>query len=222
MNPGTTIIIIIGIITFLLYLSKALKPHTIEKFQVMGIDEMRYKAPSNLTDFTNNTKDFNKLISNFSTPDFNDDRLSQYLLKRDKNPMTNPIATPMTTPMTNPITPPMTNQITTPKTNPVANLVANPVPKSVSNVIPTTNSNVGTTLPANTPASVLKETPAPIGTSPEPIITRSSLSPDNTIRKKDVKKETKIVYVKAECPPMPDMSQYIRKDSIPCWGCNLR
>jgi hypothetical protein len=24
-----------------------------------------------------------------------------------------------------------------------------------------------------------------------------------------------------KCPPMPDMSLYIRKDQIPCWGCNL-
>jgi len=24
------------------------------------------------------------------------------------------------------------------------------------------------------------------------------------------------------CPTMPDMSQYVRKDSIPCWGCNLK
>ena len=23
------------------------------------------------------------------------------------------------------------------------------------------------------------------------------------------------------CPPIPDMTQYIRKDSIPCWGCNI-
>lgn len=23
------------------------------------------------------------------------------------------------------------------------------------------------------------------------------------------------------CPPVPDMSQYIRKDAIPCWGCSL-
>lgn len=23
------------------------------------------------------------------------------------------------------------------------------------------------------------------------------------------------------CPPIPDMSQYIRKDQIPCWGCSL-
>ena len=23
------------------------------------------------------------------------------------------------------------------------------------------------------------------------------------------------------CPPIPDMSQYIKKDQIPCWGCTL-
>ena len=27
---------------------------------------------------------------------------------------------------------------------------------------------------------------------------------------------------KYKCPPMPDMSLYIRKDQIPCWGCNLK
>lgn len=24
------------------------------------------------------------------------------------------------------------------------------------------------------------------------------------------------------CPPVPDLSDYIRKDSIPCWGCSLK
>ena len=23
------------------------------------------------------------------------------------------------------------------------------------------------------------------------------------------------------CPPVPDMSEYIRKDQIPCWNCTL-
>lgn len=23
------------------------------------------------------------------------------------------------------------------------------------------------------------------------------------------------------CPPIPDMTQYIKKDAIPCWGCSL-
>lgn len=28
--------------------------------------------------------------------------------------------------------------------------------------------------------------------------------------------------IKSKCPPMPDMSLYIRKDQIPCWGCVLK
>jgi hypothetical protein len=25
----------------------------------------------------------------------------------------------------------------------------------------------------------------------------------------------------ASCPPQPDMAQFIKKDAIPCWGCDL-
>lgn len=28
--------------------------------------------------------------------------------------------------------------------------------------------------------------------------------------------------IKKSCPPMPDMSLYVRKDQIPCWGCYLK
>jgi hypothetical protein len=34
-----------------------------------------------------------------------------------------------------------------------------------------------------------------------------------------------IKYIKEKCPPAPkcpDMRDYIRKDSIPCWGCKLK
>lgn len=24
------------------------------------------------------------------------------------------------------------------------------------------------------------------------------------------------------CPPIPDMTNYIKKDEIPCWGCNIQ
>jgi hypothetical protein len=27
--------------------------------------------------------------------------------------------------------------------------------------------------------------------------------------------------VDGSCPPGPDMSQYIKKDAIPCWGCSV-
>lgn len=32
----------------------------------------------------------------------------------------------------------------------------------------------------------------------------------------------KKVYLPRKCPPVPDLSDYIRKDSIPCYGCNLK
>jgi len=35
-------------------------------------------------------------------------------------------------------------------------------------------------------------------------------------------KGPKVIYRDRKCPPMPDMSLYIRKDAIPCWGCNLK
>ena len=28
-------------------------------------------------------------------------------------------------------------------------------------------------------------------------------------------------YPDGTCPPAQDMSKYIAKDAIPCWGCNL-
>ena len=28
-------------------------------------------------------------------------------------------------------------------------------------------------------------------------------------------------WIKTKCPKLPDMSQYIKKNSIPCWGCNI-
>ena len=199
MNPGTTIIIIIGIISFLLYLSKAFKQPIKERFQVMGDDDIKYRSDGNIFELTKNTQDFNKLISSFKTPDFDQDR-------RFGNFKPNINAVPTLTP----------NAVPTP-TPTLAKAV--PIPNKITNTIPTTVSNVGTTLPANVPSSLLNSvTPVQTTPPPEPFVSKSSLSPDNT----QEKPEQKIVYVPRKCPPMPDMSQYIRKDSIPCWGCNLR
>ena len=41
---------------------------------------------------------------------------------------------------------------------------------------------------------------------------------DNKVDDNKNKKRKK----KNKCPPMPDMSLYIRKDQIPCWGCDLK
>jgi len=196
MNPGTTIIIIIGIISFLLYLSKAFKQPIKERFQVMGDDDIKYRSDGNIFELTKNTQDFNKLISSFKTPDFDLDR-----------PIGNFKPNTIPTPITNAVSPTKTIE------KPVV------MPTKITNTIPTTVSNVGTTLPANVPSSLLNsETPVETTPPPEPFVSKSSLSPDNT----EEKPKQKIVYVPRKCPPMPDMSQYIRKDSIPCWGCNLR
>ena len=37
---------------------------------------------------------------------------------------------------------------------------------------------------------------------------------DYDVRESEKKKQE-------ECPKYPDMSKYIRKDKIPCWGCKL-
>jgi len=36
------------------------------------------------------------------------------------------------------------------------------------------------------------------------------------------KRPVRRIIKKQKCPPMPDMSLYIRKDQIPCWGCVLK
>ena len=28
-------------------------------------------------------------------------------------------------------------------------------------------------------------------------------------------------WIKNNCPKLPDMNKYIKKNSIPCWGCNI-
>jgi hypothetical protein len=41
-----------------------------------------------------------------------------------------------------------------------------------------------------------------------------NIKKQNTV--KDVKEQSNV-----DCPLMPDMSEYIRKDAIPCWNCTL-
>jgi hypothetical protein len=204
MNPGTIVIILIGIVTFLLYLSKALKPSIKEKFQVLGDDDIKYKASGNIPEMAKNAKNFNKMISALKTPEFLNDRLTSQF---------------------KPATP---NIPIVAKTPNKLNI------QQMKQIIPVTNSNVGQTLPANTPASILNIEPKLPQKSPEPVESKTKLIPeekhDDEVEgyseeeelEQEPKVKTKIVYVNTKCPPPPDMSQYIRKDSIPCWGCNLR
>lgn len=58
--------------------------------------------------------------------------------------------------------------------------------------------------------------------------TKPQITPTQTAAVKEIIKE-RIVEVpvprtcprQKECPVCPDMQNYIRKDSIPCWGCKL-
>lgn len=58
--------------------------------------------------------------------------------------------------------------------------------------------------------------------------TRKSKPSDATAQGKEYSKscykgtdESCPSYPNGTCPPLPDMSQYIKKDAIPCWGCSL-
>ena len=191
MNPGTTIIIIIGIVTFLLYLSKAFKRTIKENFQVLSDTDITYKGSGKISEITKNAKEFNKMVSALKTPEFSRDIFPKNTYKNEQPTVIVP----------------------------TKNLIKDPIQK----VIPVTESNVGTALPINTPASILNNTPTKENNPPpEPFVSDTTLSPDKVIKHIEPRVETKIVYVNTKCPPPPDMSQYIRKDSIPCWGCNLR
>jgi hypothetical protein len=67
--------------------------------------------------------------------------------------------------------------------------------------------------------------------STQPIIsgeTRRSQDTDSTAQGREYEgscyKDTEYRCPKnpdGSCPPVPDMTQYIKKDEIPCWGCSL-
>ena len=67
--------------------------------------------------------------------------------------------------------------------------------------------------------------------STKPIIsgeTRKSQDTDSTAQGREYEescyKDTEYRCPKnpdGSCPPVPDMTQYIKKDEIPCWGCSL-
>ncbi len=62
----------------------------------------------------------------------------------------------------------------------------------------------------------------------EVIPTQNNINTTNSIQQgqefntnKQVKTKETQEYSNGGCPPIPDMSQYIRKDEIPCWNCTL-
>jgi hypothetical protein len=63
--------------------------------------------------------------------------------------------------------------------------------------------------------------PPPACPPPPPADCPVPLPPQRCIPKRSSCPPKKPKCPKPKCPPMPDMSEYIRKDSIPCWACKL-
>lgn len=212
MNPGTLLFIVLGIVGLIIYISKAIKTKLKENFTVIDESQISNKGKDGLQSLKDGTLNFESLLGAFSTPDVNLDRslntspsISDFVKfkaggsKIQEAPVLSP---PLKTPATtlNPYE--ISNKITLPP-------VLTP------------------SLPVLTPASIINmSNDKPTKASPAITISdiQGTLIPKSTepFKEKKQKPKNTIVYVPRKCPPMPDMSQYIRKDSIPCWGCNLK
>ena len=69
MNPGTTIIIVLGIIGLLLYASKALKATVTENFALVSDDQISTKGSDAMADLKTGALSMQSLFSAFGTPD---------------------------------------------------------------------------------------------------------------------------------------------------------
>jgi len=171
MNPGTTLIIVFGIIGLLLYASLALKSVTKENFAVVDESQLPTNAATAVSKL--NPESLQSILGAFTTPDLLTDRPKTLLV------------TPPTTAL----------PVNSPPIDPFVNK-------------PTISDKQGEELmkPPSQEASPNDRRANMQATVPPPrVITK--------IRK---------VYVPGKCPPMPDLRDYVRKDSIPCYGCNLK
>jgi len=214
MNPGTLIFLVLGLIGLFIYASKAIKKDMKEHFTVIDESQVSNKGKEGLEKLREGTLNLESLLSAFTTPDVNIDRASKF------NVGANPTISDFNK-----------------QSLPVQQL-ASPLPAPEPIVSkPPTIVNKTPALPVLTPSSIINmpntnEGPAPpitISDVQGSILPKSNAKKSITESYRSYKKEkrgkrskTKVVYVPNECPPMPDMSQYIRKDSIPCWGCNLK
>jgi hypothetical protein len=248
MNPGTTIIILLGIIGLLLYASQALKVKTKEGFALVDEEQISSKSKEAMDDLKQGTLNFQSLLGAFSTPDLNTDpkaptiglggpSISELVASKEKGP-TNELMPSIKAPEPNPnspLPPPPTTAL--PLSAP-ASLLTPPAPASTQ----TLSDSQGITLlkpapPSAPPAAAAPSAPsvssiaATAGSTKdkiepmETIASSTTLASDTPVRtpltRTRTKVRTKVVYVPRKCPTV-DLSQYVRKDAIPCWGCNLK
>jgi len=172
MNPGTTLIIVFGIIGLLLYASQALKSSTKEHFAVVDESQLPTNAATSVGKL--NPESIQSILGAFTTPDLLTDR-------------------------------PKTSLVTPPET---ALPVNRPPPVDHFVNKPTISDKQG--------EGLMKPQPQEASPNDERANTQAVVPPPRVITK--IRK----VYVPAKCPPMPDLRDYVRKDSIPCYGCNLK
>ena len=227
MNPGTLIFLVLGLIGLLIYVSKAIKLSKNEGFSVVDESQISNKGRDGLEKLKEGALNFETLFSAFSTPDVNLDRGSN--LNMGVNPTlpesSNKIQSLPPQPPPLPPLPPL------PLPPPVITTPPLPTPQLP---LPPQQPIISKTpaLPVLTPASIINmpdtnkapARPITISDMQGSILPRLNTSVREEYRsyKRKKPKKRRAIYKKAECPPMPDMSQYIRKDSIPCWGCNLK
>jgi Tfp pilus assembly protein PilV len=209
MNPGTILIIVVGVIGLVLYATYSLKRTVKEHFAVVDEEQLSNKA---LEAMKNLNTSASSLDSIFKTPDLS-------MTAPDSSNLSDLFKTTL---------PDTTNQRAPPKS--VLSMSSQQPPKTASSISSQQPVPPKTALPMIAPPP-----PAPIestntisdeqGVELKRPQKSSRVEPSNptvkTLAPKIIYK-TKKVYVKSKCPPQPDLSEYVKKDSIPCYGCNLQ
>jgi len=193
MNPGTTLFIVIGVIGLMLYLLKALRVSTKENFT------------SEMNSLINNNQiaDINTLLSTFGTPD-----LTTPVKPVDINTMNH-----LSTVVKSEPSPSLSISASVPAATAIpapSDHVQMPAP-----IIPNVSNFVG----ESKTVSDLQGAAQKEAFETEQGF-RDALDPKRMPRQPNKSRRRKRIVKK--CPPMPDMSLYIRKDQIPCWGCVLK
>lgn len=190
MNPGTILIIVVGVIGLVLYATYSLKKTVKEHFAVVDEEQLSDKALQAMKELNTSASSLDSL---FKTPDLT---------------------------MNGPSSGNLSDLF---KTNLSATVPPNTAP------------SMTTGQPPKTALPVIAPPPAPIqsektisdeqGAELKRPQKSARVAPSNpkakTLAPKIVYK-TKKVYIKSKCPPQPDLSEYVKKDSIPCYGCNLK
>ena len=231
MNPGTTLFIIIGVIGLLLYVVKAIR-------ESAGVEEIKtikavkavkaVKADKAIESFTSYEQngvlsskplgDINSLMNAFGTPDIghNNNSMANALNNLNAAPMM-PSVTP---------TPSFTPAPSLSISASIPSLTAIPAPSDnvqiQAPVIPSVSEGLKALAPSLiSSAQTISDTQGSLLTKNKNTESFAANDITSELMKNKINKKKPKRHVK-KCPPVPDMSLYIRKDQIPCWGCVLK